>query len=49
MKKLRKIIRDIVRQEAEYAQKMNAGRQLQKVRVASHKKMIITDDGVGRR
>ncbi len=50
MKKLRKIIRDIVRQEQEYAMKTNQQwPQMQPVRVSSHKKMIITEDGVGRR
>lgn len=48
MKKLRKIIKDIVRQQAQYAPKMITSPQLQKVRVSSRKNMIITDDGVGR-
>jgi hypothetical protein len=49
MKKLRKIIKDIVRQQAEYANRMNSVPQPQRVRNVSRKQMIITDDGVGRR
>ncbi|MDB5228234.1 MAG: hypothetical protein JWN78_2427 [Bacteroidota bacterium] len=47
MTKLRKIIKDIVRQQVEYTNKMNATQQHPNKKL-NHKKMIITDDGVGR-
>jgi predicted phosphoribosyltransferase len=49
MTKLRKIIRDIVRQQVELQSKMYAAQQPQRVRANNNKRMIITDDGVGRR
>lgn len=51
MTKLRKIIRDIVRQQVEYANRMNQvpQPQAQRLRNTGTKRMIITEDGVGRR
>ena len=49
MTKLRKIIKDIVRQQVEHANKMNRRPQVQLVKNVNRNTMIITDDGVGRR
>ena len=49
MSKLQKIIKDIVKQQLEFAKKRNQGNDKEFIRQLTYKQLIITEDGVGRR
>ena len=48
MRKLRRIIKDIVKQQIEFAQQNEKGSNKEFIRQLTYKQLIITDDGVGR-
>jgi hypothetical protein len=49
MSKLQKIIKDIVKQQLEFAEKQNKTNDKEFIRQLTYKQLIITEDGVGRR
>lgn len=49
MSKLQKIIKDIVKQQIEFAEKRNQKNDKEFIRQLTYKQLIITEDGVGRR
>ncbi len=49
MSKLQKIIKDIVKQQIEFAVKRNQGSDKEFIRQMTYKQLIITEDGVGRK
>ena len=48
MRKMRKIIKDIVKQQMEFAEKIDKRSDKEFIRQLTYKQLIITDDGVGR-
>ena len=48
MRKMRKIIKDIVKQQMEFAEKIDKHSDKEFIRQLTYKQLIITDDGVGR-
>lgn len=48
MSKLQKIIKDIVKQQLEFAEKRNQRDDKEFIRQLTYKQLIITEDGVGR-
>lgn len=48
MRKMRKIIKDIVKQQMEFAEKIDKHSDKEFIRRLTYKQLIITDDGVGR-
>jgi hypothetical protein len=48
MRKMRKIIKDIVKQQIEFADKIDKRSDKEFIRQLTYKQLIITDDGVGR-
>ena len=48
MRKLRNIIKDIVKQQVEFATKTEKYSNKEFIRQLTYKQLIITDDGVGR-
>ena len=48
MNKLRKIIKDIVKQQIEFAKQSNQNCNEEFIRQMTYKQLIITEDGVGR-
>lgn len=49
MSKLQRIIRDIVKQQIEFAEKQKKANDKEYIRQLTYKQLIITEDGVGRR
>ena len=48
MSKLQRIIRDIVKQQMEFAEKQNKSTDKEYVRQLTYKQLIITEDGIER-
>lgn len=48
MRKMKKIIKDIVKQQMEFAEKIDKRSDKEFIRQLTYKQLIITDDGVGR-
>ncbi|HOY41572.1 MAG TPA: hypothetical protein PLX60_06900 [Chitinophagales bacterium] len=49
MSKLQKIIKDIVKQQLEFAEQKSKSNDKEFIRQLTYKQIIITEDGVGRR
>jgi hypothetical protein len=49
MSKLQRIIKDIVKQQLEFAEKRNQQHDKEFIRQLTYKQLIITEDGVGNR